>query len=511
MSRNLTGSVDLATKYAVGEVVDMVGTPAYYDAGTSKWMQGATWMGKTAVATAVAALLGSNASNVATASLYNQSKGEGSWVTVGSVSVRHMNLNGSYVLVSTGSGLQSINTGITTTSGVTVVSNGTFFLAVAKQTASPGSTTGIAKSTDGVNWTLQTITWTASRGLGGSHVKAGEDAAGVAGNGSPQYAYDVFWAGSRFVAITTDGTNIYALRSSDGLTWTDDSSTVLGAASISYIAGYSLRYSVNGNNSWVFVGSGTSRYSNDGGVTWGNSTNIGIYSSNPIQYGPSNETLVTCIGSSIYVSTNSGQSWTDRTSALNFGGTCTSVAINKVSSTTTIIAAYNMSAKKSTDGGATWSIVNLPGGVLGTLNKVFSDGTNFYATTLNFYELLVSTDSGVTWTLRATNSAVDSLCIARRLDANRVVLLSGNATLSAAVSADNGVTWKFGVASPSTSGGVANVGVIPGVGVHIGEISGSYSCTITVADIDAGYGWIRASSTTPNAIRTNSTPMIRVA
>lgn len=39
MSRNISASADLAGKYAVGEIADFVGVPDYYDAGTSKWMR----------------------------------------------------------------------------------------------------------------------------------------------------------------------------------------------------------------------------------------------------------------------------------------------------------------------------------------------------------------------------------------------------------------------------------------------------------------------------------------
>lgn len=63
MSRNLSGNADLAQKYAVGEIVDMAGVPTFYDAGTSKWMQGNTWYPRTQVGDAVADLLSQNPSN----------------------------------------------------------------------------------------------------------------------------------------------------------------------------------------------------------------------------------------------------------------------------------------------------------------------------------------------------------------------------------------------------------------------------------------------------------------
>ena len=513
MSRNLSANADLANKYAVGEILDMLGVPEFYDAGTSKWLAGGTWFTRTQVGDAIANQLTQTTSNAAMAD-NSQSAGEcyTPMAVVGTVSVRAFSA-GSSVLVYTNSGVQTVNTGISTDGYTHVVSDGTSFWAIAGNNSMiPSLTAGIAKSTDGITGVLQTITWPASRIPSvSSYYYIPETAAGMANRGVISKT-SIFWAGSRFIALCGgDSSNFFALRSTDGITWTDDSTAVLDSSSTHFNA-HDMRWNRSGNTVFISVGS-VNRVSTDGGSTWSDISPRAVNSaSQRWQKSLDNSILMTTF-STKYISTNGGLTWTDRTTALGFAGAnLNSAAICKVSTVYTIVAVLNGVAKRIADGGATWSIINVPIGISGTISKIITDGTNLYLFT-SAAQMLVSTDGGTTWILRlSTDITMAQVQKAIRLSSNTICLVYNQEALI--WSTDNGVTWKTCYAAKNAISDFCTYSFVSSTTVPylvLTEANSSKGYSISETELIAGSQHVRASATAPSAIRSGSSPRVRVA
>lgn len=534
MSRHISASADLATKYAVGEIVDMLGVPQYYDAGNSQWMQGNVWFPASAVSAAVVELLRRTPSN---ASLTTQSESSG-WgggfapAVVGNVAVVSTVGHGGSVLVITESGVQMVDVGALASpspSAVQVFSDGTYFWAFAVSLSYPYPTAGnVRRSTDGKNWQTPPGTFNLV-GIGGSaysvyetswYVQIYPSSATVDGRGhscgavGSQNGGGVFFCGARFLVLALDANSTYvnSWRAVDAMSWgSADSASVLGATNIP--AGERLHFHRgSGLKCLMQLGSTAGRgwrYTADGGVTWVASVattmlDPGATRKRPNTTMPDKVLFADAVGN-VLVTTDCGANYTMKTPQ--------SVGISSVAWTAykgaKIFLGNNTSAAVSADDGATWAPFSTPAGFSGQIYGILADDTAFYLLS-STGQLFVSTD-GDTWTQRILPAATQATRAIRI--GNQIMLSSGN---NATISNDGGVTWSQALLTAQNSysplGPIYKVttGAVSRLLVS-GSGSGYISTLVTTQMLSAGVAAVRAGQSSPNAVRGNTTPMIRVA
>lgn len=520
LSSILGGSASLASKYAVGEIVDFAGVPSFYDAGDSKWMQGNTWFAASLLSQSLRDALKTSPSLVCleqTAVMGSSQSANTMFppAKIGDTTVFSGCSGGGYVLVVKPDGVRAVSTGFSDLVRVEAV--GTTFYAFNIYYGGL-SKDRIKTSTDGLTWTTISGTfslpgqlWYGSQyiyGFQGENDTMGIQSC-VSNSGSNGGA--VMWCGARFLALGSDNSAYLRARlSSDALTWSDADSAVLGGSSLGW--GNSYLLFGNGNNCWVGTGT-TSKYTTDGGVTWSSSTGSwpsvgGSWYLRKNSTAPSKFIVFySSSAAEMRVSTNNGASFS----------TCTHNLISGIGFAayrgSTIVLASSGQAVFSTNDGASFSSITLPVGAIGSISGLYDDGANFYFFT-NGGQLLVTSDCS-TWIIRQIGAAISG---------GGAMVSSGNvrACVGSSLvvySLDGGVTWNRGAPKQSTSDSVyamalatsgANTYLVAGSNKGPGSPSFS-TAVITPADLTLGGAYFRATTSNLNPIRTGATAMIRVA
>lgn len=544
MSRNISASADLASKFAVGEIADFVGVPDYYDAGTSKWIRSGTWVPASTVPSSLVSTLKSSAGNLVALSsnaLINESAPRlfagypkctiGTTTLVPYRSDSRNNGLSSNVLVINSSGLRIANTGLNLLAsqyGCSLTADGTKFMMFT--IAGAGSLQAV-QSTDGITWNTATLTGlptfsnlnttTFGAGFGGANSLLFGD---IFHSNEITFKSDVYFCGARYIAIGLNSSNQYLTSTStDGLTWSGDTTTtVLGSTTISAVGG-ALYFYRNGNN--VFIAcQGLARKSSDGGVTWSAATNA------PSANDPNSAFRVNAsdgnriIGTSsinssgISVSTDSGQTWTLRTlpGSLN----AQSGVIHGRGSSWVFTKGGTVYV--STNDATSWSLLTTLPAELGQVTGVYADANRWYALSMVGNQVAVSTDL-INWTLRNISNpqpANISSLIPHNFAAtdtnNIMAVVNGNALYST----NGGVTWSWSTASRGNTATAQEVrgvtAITEGGGVFISNfpVSGpnsNQSLYVRVGDLAAGAEAVRSSSAVVSSLRSNALAYSRVA
>ena len=533
MSRHISASADLATKYAVGEIVDMLGVPSYYDAGNSQWMQGNVWFPVSSVSAAVADLLRRTPGNAAITAQSVQSCYGGGFApaVIGNVAVAGTAGHGASVLLINEAGTQLVDIGISgSADGVQVFSDGTYFWAFAMAGGATLPRYGcIKRSIDGRSWVTPPGTLNITGGVGGgntvyemsfsSSVSASETING-AGHGPGAvgggYGVGVLWCGARFIALALEsaGNYVAAWRSQDGMSWGNpDTSAILGG-SINISAGARMHFHKGtGLKCCMQVGGSASsgwRYTTDGGVTWLASTFSSMIdpssSSKRVNTTSQDKLLFTDGSSRLFITTDCGANYAYKAYS-DIGISQGRFVAYKGSRI--FIASY-LGAVTSPDDGATWSAFSLPAGFSGQVSGLVADETAFYLTS-STGQLFMSTD-GDTWTQRILPTAISPL-YAVRLSGQQIVVGNGSACV---ISNDGGVTWVYVLLAPYQSGAMrgpmykVTTGAVSRL-IGAGGVNNAVSPIITSQMLTAGAAAVRSGQATPSALRSGTTPMIRVA
>jgi hypothetical protein len=166
------------------------------------------------------------------------------------------------------------------------------------------------------------------------------------------------------------------------------------------------------NNSCFLLYSSLYRFTTDGGVTWANATGLPSAGSSTqalefIQTNATNRTSLLGVAVSatsstsgaLYVSTNTGQSWTARSLPVISSLTLSAIAY---AGNTVIYVAPNGTAWRSSDNAATWTqISNTTLGVLANPINIVHDGFRFYMLYQGGIGALSTSTDGITWTARS--------------------------------------------------------------------------------------------------------------
>lgn len=238
------------------------------------------------------------------------------------------------------------------------------------------------------------------------------------------------------VAMSSDGTSIYASRPFDGIYRSADSGDTWGkVAGLPASDWRSVSVSTNGANVVAVPYNHDIYYSRDYGITWSVSTApqdswVDVASNAEGDY-----VAAVTNGNHIWISSDYGGNWTERTNGLSTGG-WKSISM---SSSGQYMAAVrtNDYVYTSTDYGVTWASKTGSGSRNFYAIASSADGTKLAAAVFGGY-IYVSTDSGTTWTQRA--SLRDWRAIA--IDPNGTRLAATETDGSIFVSVDSGVTWS---------------------------------------------------------------------
>ena len=537
MSRNLSASADLASKFAVGEIVDMVGVPNYYDAGDSKWLRTNTWVPAIYVPDAVVTqLANSNSALVALSDnlVINETNAHlpgllppavvGSTACFSYISGARSYASAAFVVRS--DGFRVVSTGLT--SGISgneaggnhiITSDGTTFWDWAPISA---SAFGARSSTDGLTWSAVNLTGLptfvnllSNFQLGGMSQNISNSSVGDVFQAQVSHNGVAAWCGARHLLIGINGSNQYiATRSSNGTSWGgDESTTVLGSSTVG-ASSYCWWYR-NGNNFFLTVGS-VNRFSGDGGVTWGSTTGTGTVSSSQsyrVNRTDPARLLSTDRSSVLSVSTNSGSSWTGVTSPTTVS---TITHIEGRGSTWVLTAAGSFFV--STNDGTSWTTLNAPLG-LGSPSAVYADANRWYMYSASGNQIATSTDLS-NWTIRNISNPAPTTALPGSIAAVSSSTVAMVANGEVLCSTDGGVTWRWAAASYATT--ATAVGATKLIANTVGRscfIGGNTALSgtsprglyIDAADLTAGAKGVRGSSATVSSLRTNATAYVRVA
>lgn len=531
------GLSGLASLHGIGEAADLAGVPLAFDAGDSFWLATGHRFSKDQIPLAARQRMAS-ANALASASLATFSEEQTAYdcrslsgsvppAIIGNIAIFQTRRPGVVLVVDSG-GPRTVNTGLLGMVGV--VSDGTAFWAFnngAVLTSDPGTilaaTGGIAKSTNGVTWTPQTATgWPAGYILRNAlYPFTTGTVASSSAQGYKSFDYatgkqsGIFWCGARFLAVVDDETNFKACRSTNGTAWTDDTTNVLGGT---IAASGNIFFYRNGNNCFLKVGTAY-RYSADGGANWSNCAVRPTVLNGPgfLQRGASNPAILVATqdNTGIFVSTDSGRTWADRSSAIGTIGSITfggGVAI--IGSNILILTPTEL--KRSADGGATWAAVTYPNTVHGNPQRVVADAYRAYVTVSN-NQILTTTD-GITFLVRSAsvNTVISS---ATSLSATVTLFATETDTTHqmAVFTLDGGVTFKgtLKMRYDGSGGNSSCVAVsIGGSGYFVGGVENTNydqrQFVVSLTDLQDG-GSIFMVSDTLNPIRADMTTFIRVA
>jgi hypothetical protein len=317
--------------------------------------------------------------------------------------------------------------------------------------------------------------------------------------------------GARHLLIGTGASNLIAATSTNGTSWTDAAATVLGSTTIPNSATIINWVYKNGNNVLILLDGGIGRFSSNGGVNWSGVTVPDIATNTKVRVSSSDPAYIamwgTSGGTNIYVSTDSGATWTTRAVATN---PATLYIMSSI-----IVTSVNGIIAKSTDNGATWANVLLPeSATYSTNNKVICDDFRWYLLTPN--QIYTSTNLS-TWTLRtstnnfgAANLAASAIAKIISFDVNTVFIFTDSNVVFRSL--DGGVTWDaVGVVAATTK---KTYSIIKNTTGEDSVIAGSYYANggayVKKSELvgDIGYAYIAAiaASRTPGL-----TAFVRVA
>lgn len=531
------GASGLGTKYGIGELADLVGVPPAFDAGDSFWLAAGHRFHRDQVPLAARKRLASVDTGLASLANPVRDKQAADCANlsasvppaiVGGVTVFQTRRPG-HVLVIDSSGPRLVNTGLT--GMVAVISDGSAFWAFSNNavlTSDLGAVLaangGLAKSTDGATWIAQAVTgWPAGYILRNAlyPFTTGSGATSSAQGYKPfDYATckqsGVFWTGSRYLAVVDDGANFKVCRSTNCLAWTDDTTQVLGGA---VAAAGTVFFYRNGNNCFLKVGTAY-RYSTDGGANWSTCAvpptvlnGLGY-----LQRSASNPALLVATQNytGLFVSTDSGQTWADRSNAIgSIGSTTFDGGVAIIGSTILILTISGL--KRSSDGGATWANVVFPNTVQGNPSRVVADAYRAYVILSN-KQVLTTTD-GSTYLVRSA-SMVFVVSSAAALSSTVTLFTAEIAgTGMAGFTLDGGVTFTSTMNMRSGSYGIGSghctcIGITAGAASYFvgGTENTNYDqrqFIVDLADIEAGGAMFMIANTIV-PVRTGTTTYVRV-
>lgn len=271
------------------------------------------------------------------------------------------------------------------------------------------------------------------------------------------------------ISVSSDstGSKLYAagthpaISLNGGTSWTATDSLPAGTETFQAVSssdGQTLAATL-----WVSFVLNSIRVSTNGGSTWsttaiaGTTSNLAQISGGIAMSGDGTKIIVGDGKSSTvgycYLSTNSGASFTQMTSAGT--GSQWYVAISRDGSTIYISSDVVTSQfLRSTDNGVTWTSVALPVGFAGAV-ACGSDGTKVITADSNVGHIWTSTNSGASWTDRGLQPdggfGVHSIAVSD--DAQHVVFGPWENSPSSPIyiSCDGGVTWHATSATTGTS------------------------------------------------------------
>jgi hypothetical protein len=541
------------SRFSVGEITQLMATPFYYNAGSSKWLKTGSYTAASNLSTtaknnlaAASTALSSTialvtASEASLTSAYPYSPLPAQRISASGVTV-FPGCSGTttpIVTTVTSAGAQNISLPITANfvsaaagGNIVVASNNTTIFAY---TATAGSTFGAVSTTDGLNWSLVTLTGLPTT-LDLNNVRAfssGQSCTvGVNGRSKPKdNRLCVFWCGARFILVVADGTSTFYVTatSTDGIAWTSNTTlTVLGSVTIASTA--TVDFYRNGNNCYLCL-AGNWRKSTDGGVSWSACAST-PYSGTADKFQKLNSTDAAKLmytadtATTSYFSADSGATWTSRTLPIDSSG---AIAYR---GSTVLISKSNTGVYRSVNDGASFTSVVFPVGTLSSSGLVFSDASRFYFVPQGQPQILTSTDA-ITWTIvsvPANSMAIQNGAYQGGIiyyDSNNVILLGYNSQSGfdqCAITNDGGATWKNSsvtnlgsntdytfvgdafVSPDGLGGGTAAFGGTNG-GAYYGGTSGNV-CSKTTAV--AGGGFYRTGSAVVTPTNANAVMFARI-
>jgi hypothetical protein len=355
------------------------------------------------------------------------------------------NSSGCYSATINASGVQVINSGqvagYTSTAGAksVITSDGTKFW---QWTAASATAFGAYSSTDGITWTAETLTGLPTFADLTSLPFFGKISTVVAPIGDANQSSNALFSlycGTRHLLIGTGASYLIAATSTNGLAWTDVTASMLGSTTVANAASAINFVYKNGNTVAILLDGGIGRYTTDGGATWSACTGVPnfVIDQHAVKADattPANLVISHNGSTNLYVSNDSGATWTNRTNPLG-----SNVAVTSIKGGT-IVVSKNGVIKKSTDNGATWSSVTIPQSIASSIiTSVYCDAYRWYMVSNS--QIATSTDLS-TWTLRTINNLNIALGLMNgvcSIDVNTIVIYDST---KIAVSLDGGVTWN---------------------------------------------------------------------
>jgi hypothetical protein len=547
MSFNNNSTTDLS-RYSIGEIVDLSGVANFYNAGSSKWLKSGTYVAGSLLSTTTKATLAASqtsATSVALATTNDVSLNQfrpvlrETWQEAKVDSISTTVLATRYpasavnVIALTSAGAQPITVigsthlaGNSSTTYSLVSNNSKFFVYYFTNT----TTMGCKSSTDGINWTTETLTNMPTISGIDSNTSFWDSTTdnyfinhfGFAYQQPDNTTYGshaVLWCGARFLLITK-GTSTFrvASLSTNGVAWSSstDTAAILGSASITFL-GSQINFYRNGNTCYLAVGTNY-RSSTDGGITWAAATGTNVDPASaynlPNATDPTKRIINGGSGStSAYYTSNSGQSWSssrtlpqsDRWSLAYRGSTVTS--------------SYVDGSYRSVDDGVTWTPIIFPAGTNSSGGQIFADAYRFYFVPNAQPQILTSTDA-ITWTITTTPGNINAAGGSNFFSvSSNVAYLSTGSMSQGVFTLDGGVTWAFAQAGTSTLGGNINgftttPTTYGGVGGYLVQGFGNNSTgnyfLLSVAALNAGGGFYRTGSSAITPVRTGAFSYVRV-